>query len=136
MVHQVNFLAHVLLTLSLLPSLALAAEPRIVCTTSCFHYPGVWDTSYWNGRAGDKEDANLRYYQQNKLLFQIWLTELQHRLLQHEQYKKITVNGFHPGYVNSGIWEVHNPNESWLTWAIEKVIKTLAKYLAINNQQG
>jgi hypothetical protein len=34
---KVNFLSHVLLTLRLLPSLARSAEPRIICTTSCYH---------------------------------------------------------------------------------------------------
>ncbi|KAI1855929.1 hypothetical protein JX265_012012 [Neoarthrinium moseri] len=94
--HQVNFLSHTLLTLSVLPSIAKAPSPRIVCTTSCLHYLGVYNLS--NANTGVDAYAN------NKLYFQIWLTELQVRLLQHPDYAHIVVHGVHPGYVNSGIW--------------------------------
>jgi nucleoside-diphosphate-sugar epimerase len=70
-IHQVNFLAHVLLTLRLLPSLAKAEAPRIVCTTSCYHYEGKFDLDGWNGRPTDPSNAALRYYQNNKLNFQV-----------------------------------------------------------------
>lgn len=52
-IHQVNFLSHVLLTLSILPSIAKAKEPRIVCTTSCFHFPGKFDLTNFNAEKGD-----------------------------------------------------------------------------------
>lgn len=136
MIHQVNFLSHVLLTLRLLPSLAQAEEPRIVCSTSCYHYVGTFDISNFNGKPGDPDGANLQYYQNNKLYFQIWLTELQHRLLEHEQYRKITINGYHPGYVNSGIWTLAMAKESWWAWAIQCVLKTMAYFIAITPQQG
>ena len=48
-IHQVNFLSHVVLTLSILESIKAAKEPRIVCTTSCFHYPGIYDLGDFNG---------------------------------------------------------------------------------------
>lgn len=69
-------------------------------------------------------------YPNNKLYFQMWVLELQFRLLQHDQYKHITVNGVHPGYVNSGIWET-----SQLTWT-HSFVKMLAYYFAITPQQG
>jgi NAD(P)-dependent dehydrogenase (short-subunit alcohol dehydrogenase family) len=100
--HQVNFMSHVLLTLSLLPALAKASEPRVVCTTSCFHFLGKFDLSNFNGELGLTGAEGVGFYQNNKLWFQIWLTELQRRLLQHDEYRHITVNGVHPGFVNTG----------------------------------
>lgn len=67
----------------------------------------------------------------SKLLFQVWLTELQYRLLQHKALRHITVNGCHPGYVNTGIW---NFNKSGM-WA-EKSLQRMALYLGISAQQG
>ena len=133
--HQVNFLSHVLITLRLLPSLATASAPRIVCTTSCFHFLGTFDVNNFNGEKYDKGREYTRFYPNNKLWFQVWLTELQRRLLQHEQYKHITVNGVHPGYVNSGIWELNNKN-IWLQPAISFVLKWAAYLFGINSQQG
>ncbi|RFU29552.1 hypothetical protein B7463_g6773, partial [Scytalidium lignicola] len=66
---------------------------------------------------------------------EIWLTELQHRLLQHSEYKHITVNGLHPGYVNTGVWNL-NKTDSWATWARQWVVKTMAYFRAITPQQG
>jgi NAD(P)-dependent dehydrogenase (short-subunit alcohol dehydrogenase family) len=94
--HQVNFLSHTLLTLSLLPSISRAPHPRIVFTTSSMHYLGTYDLS--NANIGRDAYAN------NKLYLQIWLTELQLRLLQHPDYEHIVVHGVHPGFVKSGIW--------------------------------
>lgn len=69
-------------------------------------------------------------YPNNKLYFQMWVIELQFRLLQHDRYKHITVNGVHPGYVNSGIWETSQ-------WTLtHSVMKTLVGYFAITPQQG
>lgn len=130
-----NFLSHVLLTLRLLPSLAKAPEPRVACTTSCFHYLGIYDISNFNGGPGLSGPEGVQYYQNNKLYFQIWLTELQHRLLEHDEYKHITVNGLHPGYVNTGVWNL-NKTDSWLTWGKQFVLKSFAYWLAINPQQG
>jgi hypothetical protein len=42
-------------------------------------------------------------YGNNKLYFQIWVKELQLRLLRDERYNHITINGVNPGYVNTGI---------------------------------
>lgn len=128
---QINFLAHVLLTLILLPSLARAETPRIVCTTSSFHYNGRFDLANFNGELGKAGPGGVYYYQNNKLWFQVWLTELQRRLLLHDEYRHITVNGVHPGYVNSGIWSL-NFNQG----AFEFVLKMFANLLAINCQQG
>ncbi|KIW06676.1 uncharacterized protein PV09_02381 [Verruconis gallopava] len=134
-IHQVNFLSHVLLTLRLLPSLAKAPAPRVVCTTSCFHYLGRFDLRNCNGELGQSGTEGVQYYQNNKLWFQVWLTELQRRLLQHPQYRHITVQGVHPGYVNSGIWNLNN-RLSWFSWLKELVVKTAAWLLAIDPQQG
>jgi NAD(P)-dependent dehydrogenase (short-subunit alcohol dehydrogenase family) len=134
-VHQVNFLAHVLLTLSLLPSIQKAKEPRIVCTTSCFHFLGTFKLANFNGElieAGEGGGASV--YQNNKLWFQIWLTELQRRLLQHPEYKHITVQGVHPGYVNSGIWNMNG--NSWLVPIVSLLARSLASYYGIDSQQG
>jgi NAD(P)-dependent dehydrogenase (short-subunit alcohol dehydrogenase family) len=135
MIHQVNFLSHVFVTLALLPSLAAAEQPRILCTTSCYHYAGNFNIANWNGQPGD-EGIVLKYYQNNKLNFQIWLTEFQRRLLQHEQYKHITINGFHPGYVNSGIWNLANAKTSWIAWFLQYFLQILAYFIAITPQQG
>ena len=69
----------------------------------------------------------------NKLWFQIWLTELQHRLLEHEKFRHITVNGVHPGYVNSGIWTLSK--KSWFPWK-QYLVYFLAWMKAIDSQQG
>ncbi|CZT24839.1 uncharacterized protein RCC_10567 [Ramularia collo-cygni] len=132
-IHQVNFLSHVLLTMRLLPSIAKAPEPRIVCTTSCFHYLGRFNVAKMNGGLHPGGDG-VKYYQDNKLYFQTWLTELQFRLLQHEEYKHITINGCHPGFVNSGIWNLVGSG-IWKNIK-EYLIQTLAKYMAITSQQG
>jgi NAD(P)-dependent dehydrogenase (short-subunit alcohol dehydrogenase family) len=134
-IHQVNLLSHVLLTLRLLPSLAKAKTPRVVCTTSCFHYLGRFDLTNFNGEKELTGPEGVHYYQNNKLWFQVWLTELQRRLLQHEQYRHITVNGVHPGYVNSGVWNM-NTKGGWFTAAKSRFMKTLARFLGINTQQG
>lgn len=127
---QVNFLSHVLLTHRLLPSLAKAAEPRIVCTTSCFHFYGDFDLRNFNGELGRAGPSGVQLYMNNKLWFQTWLTELQFRLLQHDRLKHITVNGVHPGYVNTGVWNLNK--KSWK----ESLLKLMARYLAIDAQQG
>jgi NAD(P)-dependent dehydrogenase (short-subunit alcohol dehydrogenase family) len=133
--HQVNFLSHVLLTLRLLPSLARAPAPRIVCTTSCFHYHGKFNVSNFNNELGLTGTEGVGFYPNNKLYFQVWLTELQRRMLQHEQYRHITINGVHPGYVDSGIW-IPNTEGGWFTRLKTRVAKASAHFLGINPQQG
>ncbi|TVY57634.1 Retinol dehydrogenase [Lachnellula suecica] len=133
-VHSVNFLGHVLLILSLLPALAKAPEPRVVCTTSCFHYLGKFDIGNWNGEKDDAGVGGVQFYQNSKLRYQIWLTELQRRLLLHPEYRHITVNGCHPGYVNSGIWMM--PGMGWLGWLKETLLVFVASKAGINSQQG
>jgi NAD(P)-dependent dehydrogenase (short-subunit alcohol dehydrogenase family) len=133
--HQVNFLSHVLLTVRLLPSLARAPAPRIVCTTSCFHYHGKFNVSNFNNELGLTGTEGVGFYPNNKLYFQVWLTELQRRMLQHEQYRHITINGVHPGYVDSGIW-IPNTEGGWFTRLKTRVAKASAHFLGINPQQG
>lgn len=130
-IHQINFLSHVLLTLRLLPSIAAAKEPRIVCTTSCFHYPGKFNLANFNGEQGASGLDGVQFYMNNKLFYQVWLTEAQRRFLQHDEYRHITINGVHPGYVNSGIWTLNRP--SW--WKIP-LLKALAWVRGITPQQG
>lgn len=124
--HQVNFLAHTLLTMTVLPSLAKAQTPRIVCTTSCMQYFGKFDMS--NSNSGKNAYSN------NKLYFQIWLTELQRRCLQDERYKHISINGVHPGYVKTGIWHTEKTAKemTWLGW----LLRVSLDYIGIDAQQG
>lgn len=131
-VHQVNLLSHVLLTLKLLPSLAKAPLPRVVCTTSCFHFPGKFALNNFNAETGKGGGlGGVQFYMNNKLWFQTWLNELQRRMLLHDEYKHITINGVHPGYVNSGIWNL-NGDSLWKQY----LLKTLAYFRAIDSQQG
>ena len=134
-IHQVNLLSHVLLTLRLLPSLEKAPAPRVICTTSCFHFLGRYDLTNFNAEHGASVAGGVRFYQNNKLWFQIWVAELQRRLIQHDQYKHITVNGIHPGYVNSGIWNL-NDETSWLTPLVTGVVRVMAYFMGISTQQG
>ncbi|KAK2592801.1 hypothetical protein QQS21_009505 [Conoideocrella luteorostrata] len=133
-VHQVNFTSHVLLTMRLLPSLAQAEAPRVVCTTSCMTYYGRYNLNNFNG-AGCR---GVQFYSNNKLYFQVWLTELHHRMMRSEKYKHITINGVHPGYVNSGIWGFHTG--PGILGAISAVVRFflqfLAMYVAISTEQG
>ena len=133
-IHQVNFLSHVLLTMRLLPSLAKAAMPRVICTTSCFHFLGTFNIANFNGEPNLGGTQELGFYKNNKLYFQVWLTELQRRLLLHEKYRHITVNGVHPGYVNSGIWNLNNPG--WFTPIMRRIVQSAAYLFGINSQQG
>ena len=77
----------------------------------------------------------VHYYQNNKLYYQIWLTELHQRLIRHPTYKHITINGLHPGYVNSGVWNLNRPNMGWQSYK-QSVVKTLAYLFAITEEQG
>ncbi|KAL4920619.1 hypothetical protein BDW62DRAFT_215881 [Aspergillus aurantiobrunneus] len=133
LLHQVNFVSHVLLTLRLLDSLSKSPEPRVVCTTSCFHFLGSFDLDHFNGEDGMAGDP----YGNNKLYFQTWLSELQRRLILNDKYKHITVNGVNPGYVNTGIWNNPRPDirETCLHMALA-FFKALAALLAVTPEQG
>ncbi|KAL4861756.1 hypothetical protein BDV12DRAFT_179807 [Aspergillus spectabilis] len=128
--HQVNFTSHVLLTLRLLDSLAQSPEPRIVCTTSCFHFLGKFDLDHFNWEDGKVGSS----YGNNKLYFQTWLSELHHRLLASDKYKHITVNGINPGYVNTGIWTNPLPEIGFTIGY--PFFRALATFFAITTQQG
>lgn len=133
-VHQVNFASHVLLTLRLLPALALAQEPRIVCTTSCLHYHGKYNLNNWDGTGCKLID----FYANNKLYFQIFVAELNQRLLRSEKYKHITVNGVHPGFVNTGIWnfQVGKGPLAFLEILIRNFLQWLASFVGVTAEQG
>ncbi|KAH6972936.1 hypothetical protein BKA56DRAFT_555889 [Ilyonectria sp. MPI-CAGE-AT-0026] len=132
--HQINFLSHVYLTFRLLPSLAQSSEPRVVCTTSCHHFLGTFDLEHFNGGPGMRGEP----YGNNKLYYQVWVTELQKRLVRSEKLKHITVNGINPGYVNSGIWNNPRPDirQSFLEARRMKLFQFLARKLAITPSQG
>jgi NAD(P)-dependent dehydrogenase (short-subunit alcohol dehydrogenase family) len=132
--HQINFISHVLLTLHLLPAVAKAEMPRITCTVSSMHYNGEFNVMNFNGELNRPGRDGVQFYSNNKLWFQTWLTELQRRLLQHKQYKHITINGVHPGFVNSEIWNL--TFESWSAPLKIAFYKTLAYLFAIDSQQG
>ncbi|KAJ5278657.1 hypothetical protein N7478_004029 [Penicillium angulare] len=127
-VHQVNFLSHVLLTIRLLPSLGKSTDPRIVCTTSCVHHFGVFDLDHFNGGLEMKGND----YHNNKLYFQMWLTELQIRCLKHPEYAHIRINGVHPGFVASGIWH----DDLKRSGISIRALAFLLRYVAITPQQG
>ncbi|KAJ5899717.1 hypothetical protein N7495_004461 [Penicillium taxi] len=129
LVHQVNFLSHLLLTLRLLPSLGRSADPQIVCTTSCVHHFGVFDLDHFNG--GQEMRGND--YHNNKLYLQIWLTELQLHCLKHPEYSHIRINGVHPGFVASGIWHTNDLKSNDISM---RALAFLLRYIAITPQQG
>ncbi|KAJ5546012.1 hypothetical protein N7494_003597 [Penicillium frequentans] len=128
-VHQVNFLSHTLLTFRILESLARSAEPRIVCTTSNLHFFGKMEFEIENLPVPKQKGP----YERNKLYYQIWITEMNRRLVSSEKYRHITINGIHPGYVNSGIWNFSGTNQG--TWQ-ETIFRLLAGYLTITTEQG
>jgi NAD(P)-dependent dehydrogenase (short-subunit alcohol dehydrogenase family) len=121
-------LSQVLLTLHLLPSLARAPEPRIVCTTSCIHHLGTLDLDHFDCSPGMKGID----YHSNKLYFQMWVAELQCRMLKIPEYLHVTINGVHPGFVASGLWEILN-NANWVG---NRILNFLLRFVAITPQQG
>lgn len=118
-------MSHVLLTLKLLPALARSAEPRIICTTSCLHHRGAFDLDNFHGGP----EVTEHDYPNNKLYYQMWVAELQSRFLKHPEYLHITINGVHPGFVASGIW---NPVKDIQA----DLLNFLLRYIAITPQQG
>ncbi|KAN0116769.1 NAD(P)-binding protein [Hyaloscypha variabilis] len=126
-VHQVNFASHVLLTMTVLPSLAKAPRPRIICTTSCMQYFGIFDLS--NANSGKNAYAN------NKLYFQTWLTELQARMSNSSNYKHVSIQGVHPGFVSTNIWVRPGGQKKNTSW-FATVVRFLLKHYAVDSQQG
>lgn len=55
-------------------------------------------------------------------------------MLQHKEYRHITINGVHPGFVNSEIWNLRF--DSWTTPLKVAFYKTVAHFFAIDSQQG
>lgn len=128
LLHQVNLLSHVLLTLRLLPSLARSTAPRIVCTTSSAHHVGRLELD--GDRFNSGPDMRGNDYANNKLYFQMWVAEMQTRLLAHVEYRHVTINGVNPGYVASGIWNDTGNHVA------ARVMKFMARIFAITPQQG
>ncbi|KAI7195581.1 hypothetical protein KC363_g1487 [Hortaea werneckii] len=143
LVHQVNFLAHCLLTLLLLPSLARTADPRIVCTTSNMQFLAPVDAlEHFDSRGLRSGDA---LYGNNKLFLQIWIAELQHRLhrAEEERYRGIGIDGVHPGTADTGIWhrqdaaaEEGGGVSGWLKRLPDRAFKRFAGLSIISPEQG
>jgi len=134
--HQVNFLAHVL---SHSPSLAFVGKSA---RASAWSARRVASTSWarlilanCNGELGKTGGKGARFYPNNKLWFQVWLAGCNVACYNITKYKHITVNGVHPGYVNSGIWNL-NFKAGWLTQVRSSVAKLMAYCLGIDEQQG
>ncbi|KAI7159260.1 hypothetical protein KC349_g4263 [Hortaea werneckii] len=142
LVHQINFLAHCLLTFLLLPSLARTPDPRIVCTTSNLQFFASVDAlEHFDGfglRSGDS------LYGNNKLFLQIWISELQYRLdcAEEEEYRRIRIDGVHPGTVDTGIWHRQDSAaegsglNGWLRRLPGRAFKRLASLSIISPEQG
>lgn len=84
----------------------------------------------FNGALGRTGPSGVQFYMNNKLWFQTWLTELQDRLIHNPSLRHITINGIHPGYVNTGVWNLNH--KSWT----EPILKAMANCMAISPQQG
>lgn len=89
-------------------------------------YFGIFDLSNSN--------SGRNAYPNNKLYFQIWLTELQSRMSKSAKYKHLIIHGVHPGYVKTNIWGSPKTlkNLSWLQWSLQ----VLLEYVGIDAQQG
>ena len=55
-------------------------------------------------------------------------------MLQHAEYRHVTIQGVHPGMVRTNIWKLPKDSASmtWLEWARG----TFLRYAAIDSQQG
>jgi NAD(P)-dependent dehydrogenase (short-subunit alcohol dehydrogenase family) len=53
----------------------------------------------------EQKQKETNDYGNSKLFLQMWVAEVQGRLRSHPEYSHITINGLHPGFVESGIWE-------------------------------
>ncbi|RMY57641.1 hypothetical protein D0863_12560 [Hortaea werneckii] len=142
LVHQVNFLAHCLLTFLLLPSLARTPDPRIVCTTSNLQFFASVDALDRFDSKGLRSGESL--YGNNKLFLQIWISELQRRVdsAEEEQYRKIRIDGVHPGTADTGIWHRQDAAaegsgvSGWLKSLPDRVFKRFASLSIISPEQG
>ncbi|KAI6836702.1 hypothetical protein KC340_g3952 [Hortaea werneckii] len=142
LVHQINFLAHCLLTFLLLPSLARTPDPRIVCTTSNLQFFASVDALEHFDSGGLRSGDSL--YGNNKLFLQIWISELQHRLdrAEEEQYRRIRIDGVHPGTADTGIWHRQDTAvdrsgaNDWLKRLPDRAFKWLASFSIISPEQG
>ncbi|KAI7324855.1 hypothetical protein KC315_g8129 [Hortaea werneckii] len=141
LVHQINFLAHCLLTFLLLPSLAQTADPRIVCTTSNLQFFASVDALEHFDSGGLRSVDSL--YGNNKLFLQIWISELQHRLDRaEEEYRRIRIDGVHPGTADTGIWHRQDAAgegsgvSGWLRRLPDRAFKWLASFSIISPEQG
>ncbi|KAJ5279106.1 hypothetical protein N7478_004478 [Penicillium angulare] len=110
--HQVNTISHIFLTYILLDSLSLSPAPRIVCTTSCHQFRGFFTPSTMNDCTIRPVHLRGDIYANNKLYFQMWVAEMNRRLLSSPKYKHITINGFNPGFINSGLWKFSPENRA------------------------
>ncbi|RMY55925.1 hypothetical protein D0863_13149 [Hortaea werneckii] len=142
LVHQINFLAHCLLTFLLLPSLAQTADPRIVCTTSNLQFFASVDALEHFEAAGLRSGESL--YGNNKLFLQIWISELQNRLdrAEGEGYRRIRIDGVHPGTADTGIWHRQDTAgegsgvSGWLRRLPDRAFKWVASLSIISPEQG
>ncbi|KAI7430142.1 hypothetical protein KC336_g4955 [Hortaea werneckii] len=142
LVHQVNFLAHCLLTFLLLPSLARTPDPRIVCTTSNLQFFASVDALERFDGKGLRSGDSL--YGNNKLFLQIWISELQRRLdsAEEEPYRSVRIDGVHPGTADTGIWHRQDSAgegsgvSGWLKRLPDRAFKQLASLSIISPEQG
>ncbi|KAJ5697959.1 hypothetical protein N7488_011643 [Penicillium malachiteum] len=137
-VHQVNLLSHVLLTYRLLDSLAQSEQPRIVCSVSSKLFEGHFDPENMNHCEELPVHARGHLYANNKLYLQTWIGEIQRRFLLHEKYRHITINGTHPGFANSGIWNFSEKNSvTTYAGALKKSINQfLVRNIGISIEQA
>lgn len=142
LVHQINFLAHCLLTFLLLPCLAQTPDPRIVCTTSNLQFFASVDALEHFDSGGLSSGDSL--YGNNKLFLQIWISELQNRLdrAEEEGYRRIRIDGVHPGTADTGIWHRQDTAvdrsgvNGWLKKLPDRAFKWLASFSIISPEQG
>ncbi|KAI6896504.1 hypothetical protein KC318_g10341 [Hortaea werneckii] len=142
LVHQINFLAHCLLTFLLLPCLAQTADPRIVCSTSNLQLFASVDALGRFDSRGLRSGDSL--YGNNKLFLQIWISELQRRLdrAEEEEYRSVRIDGVHPGSADTGIWHRQDTAvdgsgvNGWLKRLPDLAFKWLASLSIISPEQG
>ncbi|CAO1620879.1 unnamed protein product [Parajaminaea phylloscopi] len=133
--NQVNFLGHCLMTLYVLPSMQKSSAPRIVNTTSVFHYGGVLDFSNFNNEKRTSGGLHgVGWYCDTKLRLQIWTVELQRRLSRSDDYRHVIVHGCHPGFIRSNIWQ--NPTIQSLPWPLPQLLNFVIRKLSISTAQG
>lgn len=132
--HQVNMLAHCLMTLYILPSMKKAVAPRIVNTASIFHMGGILDFSNFNNERRTSGGLHgVQWYCDSKLKLMIWTVELQRRLSRSDDYRHVIAHAVHPGFVKSGIWD--QPSKV-LPWPIPALLNFIINRLSITVQQG